>query len=706
MLLQQSQSAFRLTSAVLLALASLQTAAGQEKEKPQSALPLKKVVLFNSGVGFFEHAAEIEGDVAVDLKFNVEDINDLLKSMVVEDLGGGQVSTVNYASKDPITKTLKTFAIDLTENPTLADLLSQIRGEKVQLEAPNPVTGTILSLEQREELRRKDEEPVKVDVLNLLTDEGLRSIPLNTVGKIKLLDEKLDAELRQALAILALSHATDKKSVSLHFMGQGKRPVRVGYIQEAPIWKTSYRLVLGDDDAPLLQGWAIVENTTEEDWQDVRLTLVSGRPISFIMDLYQPLYVQRPVVEPELFASLRPQTYGQDLADRELNFQRAGDAVARQRALSRRGWAAPEPAAAPAAPKDAAGTETLGALADKADFSVGARFSLAEGVRSIAQAEDVGELFQYAIENEVTLPRQQSAMLPIVHGSVQAVRHSIYNPSVHAKHPLNGLKLTNSTGLHLMQGPITVFDDGVYAGDARIEDLPAGSERLISYALDLDTEVAVEQKPKPEQLVSVKIVKGVLHSQRKLERTRNYTIKNSGDKSKQMLIESPIDPSWKLIEPKEPAEKTRDVYRFAVEAEPGKSAKLTVTEEQVTQQQVALTNLDSNLIVYYLNNKNVGDNVKESLRDVVRRRQQISELSSELARLQNQAKEIDAEQSRIRQNMERLDRNTELYNRYVKKFGEQEDQIEKIRTQMHQLEQEIASRQQELDKHLAELSLE
>ena len=149
-----------------------------------------------------------------------------------------------------------------------------------------------------------DNDVVETEYLNLLTGDGLRSVPLASVGRIKLTNEKLDGELRQALAVLALGHATDKKTVTLNFTGQGKRPVQVGYIQQAPIWKTSYRLVLADKDAPFLQGWAIVENTTEDDWKDVRLTLVSGRPISFVMNLYQPLYVPRPVVEPELFASL------------------------------------------------------------------------------------------------------------------------------------------------------------------------------------------------------------------------------------------------------------------------------------------------------------------------------------------------------------------------------------------------------------------
>ena len=274
----------------------------QEKaaqEKGADSLPLKKIVLYNAGVGFFERRAEVDGTAKVDLKFNVGDVNDLLKSMVLEDQGGGRVSTVTYSSMDPITKTLKTFAIDLTSNPTMADLLDQIRGEQVEIEAPNRITGTILGVETREQQVGDKDRVIETEYLNLLTETGLRSFPLSSVSRIKLTDAKLDAELRQALSVLALGHATDKKTVTLNFEGKGRRPVRVGYVQQSPIWRTTYRLVLTDKEAPFLQGWALVENPTEEDWKDVSLTLVSGRPISFIMNLYQPLYVPRPIVEPE-----------------------------------------------------------------------------------------------------------------------------------------------------------------------------------------------------------------------------------------------------------------------------------------------------------------------------------------------------------------------------------------------------------------------
>jgi hypothetical protein len=693
-------------AAAAISVTGLVGAAAAADEKP-SDLPLKRVVLFSSGVGFYEHNGQIEGDGHVDLKFRVDDINDLLKSMVLQDFGGGKISTVNYASKEPITKALQSFAIDLTQNPTLADLLKQIRGEKVQVEAPTPIVGTIVGVEKRK-VKVDKEEAIEQDFLNLLTDEGLRSINLESVSRIKLLDERLNSELNQALQILATAHATDKKTVTLNFLGQGKRDVKVGYIQESPIWKTSYRLVLKDDEKPFLQGWAIVENSTEQDWNDVNLTLISGRPISFVMDLYQPLYVQRPEVKPELYASLRPQTYGQDLARKEAEFVEAATE-------------APPPPAGPMAGRQLAraragggrgvmaGGGFGGAGFGRADFATPdaklADMDLAQGVQSLAQAGDVGELFQYAIATPVKLPRQQSAMLPIVNESVDGTKVSIYNQNVQAKHPLNGLRLKNTTKLHLMQGPVTVFDDGAYAGDARIEDLQPGTERLISYALDLDTEVAPESKGRPEQLVSVKIAKGTLHTQRKLMRETNYTVKNSGRSAKSVLVEYPFDAAWKLVAPKEPSEKTRDLYRFKVDAKPGTPATLAVEEEQIVHQQFAINNLDDNSIFYYINAKAVGADVKKALQEVVKRKQSIAQNVQQRTNREQQIQIVEQEQNRIRQNMAQLDRTSDLYNRYVKEFGLQEDQVKKLRGEIQELKEQEQQLRQDLDKYLLSLEI-
>ena len=164
-----------------------------------------------------------------------------------------------------------------------------------------------------------------------------------------------------------------------------------------------------------------------------------------------------------------------------------------------------------------------------------------------------------------------------------------------------------------MQGPITVFDGGVYAGDARIEDLPPDGQRLISYGVDLDTEVAPQAKQRPEQLLSVRLVKGTLIATYKFTRTQEYTVKNSGKKAKTVLIEQPNDAEWKLVLPKKATENTRDLFRFAVEAKPGEPAKLAVNEERIDRQHIALTNIHQDTILFYLRTKVVSAKVKAAL---------------------------------------------------------------------------------------------
>jgi hypothetical protein len=672
-----------------------------------TSLPLTRVVLFSSGVGYFEHAGTVRDDARVELKFNVDDVNDLLKSMVVEDLGGGQVSTVNYGSKDPVNKTLKTFAVDLTAKPTLAQLLDQVRGERVEVEAADDLSGVILGVETRKRKLAEDE-VITVDVLNLLTEQGLQAVSLDGVRRIRLADEGLDRELRQALDVLATARSLDKKTVAIHFLGQGERQVRVGYIRETPVWKTSYRLVLDDHKAPFLQGWAIVENTTEGDWEDVRLTLVSGRPISFVMDLYQPLYLKRPVVEPEMHPSLRPQTHDQDLAE-----------AAEVRKLAKRsapkgGYVGPAAAGAPAAERSA------DALLQACYFDKAVdRLDLEQGVRSLATGGEVGELFQYAIDTPVSLARQQSAMLPIVNAPVEGEKLSVYNERVHPKHPLAALRLTNTTDLHLMQGPITVFDGGVYAGDARIEDLPPRSQRLVSYALDLDTEVAPEHDPSldggpsqgesdSERILRVRLVQGHLQETRKRTRTHKYTVKNSGANAKRVLVELPYVSPWELVTPAEPTEKTRDRYRFAVDAEPGRPVPLVVAEEKTEIRRFALLEDKgpSADLQVYVECREVSEEVRAALSEIVRRRKESMDRTVRRLRLEKRVEGVVKEQDRIRQNMASLDQSSALAKRYVKKLNDQEDEIERLRDEIQRLAEEEAELRKALEDYLMSLDLD
>ncbi|MCE9631041.1 MAG: hypothetical protein K8S94_10070 [Planctomycetia bacterium] len=665
----------------------------------ESALPLEKVVLFTSGVGFFQHAGKVTDDATVEMTFKTEQINDLLKSMVLEDLGGGTVSSVSYASRDPITKTLGTFAVDLTDNPSMGQILGRLRGARIEVEAASPASGTIVGIETRK-VAAGDDVTVEKEFITLLTKEGLRTIALDTVTRLKFLDERLQGELEKALAVLALGTDNERKSVTLDFAGKGPRQVRVGYVQEAPLWKTSYRVVLddavgGEKNQSLLQGWAIVENTTDQDWKDVRMSLVSGRPISFTMDLYQPLYLPRPEVRQELFASLLPQVYGQDLAKADKAFAAAGgrDGMRKQLADREMRLAAPTSAAAPAA-NVSVEEQALGMLQGTGS------------IQSLAQAAPLGELFRYEIAKPVSIGRQRSAMLPIVSARIEAEKVAIYDDRVLAKHPLAGLRLVNTTKLNLMQGPVTVYAGGVYAGDARIEDLPPGGERLVSYAIDLDVEVVPRMEPRPEAIVSVKLSKGTLVVTRKLTRRKVFEIKNSGADPANLLVEHPREEPWKLVKPEKPSETVRDRYRFAVTAEPGKPATLEVVEEQQTHQHLAIANTDDSTILFFTNTKETIPAVKEALGKVIERKRDIERLVQERAKREQEVQVVSQEQERIRQNMAQLERTSDLYTRYVQKFAAQEDRVETLRKEIAELQSGEQESRRALDDYLQTLELD
>ena len=658
-----------------------------------TTLPLSKIALYSSGVGYFQHDGTVNSHAQLNLRLDTNQINDMLKSLVVQDFGGGKVSTVTYGSRDPVTKTLGSFGINLNGNPTLGQILTQVRGEPVEVTAPNPIVGTLLGVEKKTESIGEGSQHriVEQEYVTLLTEDGFRSLPLANVQRIKLMNAALNAELQQALAVLATNHDAQKKTVSITFDGTGSRQVRVAYLTETPVWKTTYRLVLDEDKAPYLQGWAIVENQTPQDWRNVKLSLVSGRPISFAMDLYQPLYNPRPIVQPEFYVNLRPQTYG--------------DAMDELKPM----------ASAPAARSDMKKERLLGKLAQgfapsranvaaEAAADVGID-SLEEGVASMAMAEDKGELFEYRIDQPVTLAKHTSALLPIIGQTLQGHKVSLYNQRVNAKHPLNGYRLKNTSPLHLMQGPLTLFDSGTYAGDARIEDLPPGQERLISYALDLKTEVEPTLEGGTQELATVSLKKGTMLISRRLVEDRTYLVKNRDAKAKTVLIEQPYRADWKLVEPKESTERTRDLYRFSVTVDPGKSATLRVKETFPIQESILLMNSGIDQIVYYQQAKEVSPKVKEALQRVVQLRGKLDDARAQRTRLDQRIAEITAEHARIRENMQRLQQNSDLYNRYVKKLDQQETELEKIRKEIESLKSTEEEHRRELQNYVMNLDV-
>lgn len=679
------------TLCLLITLASGAAAQAQ----PPAELPLSRVVVFNTGVAFFEHAGTVSGDQTANLSFEPDEINDVLKSLVLLDLDGGKASTVTYDNREPLARTLASLSVDLSSNTSLADLLIQLRGQQVVLEEEFPRKGRILGVERRQTPIR--DTSIERDFLLLRTDEGLMSVALDKVRMLRLVDEKLDADFQKALELLADARSSQQKRVTLSFRGEGDRRVRAGYIREFPIWKTSYRLVLDEDQEPLLQGWAIVENTTTSDWQNVDLSLVSGRPITFMMELYEPLYVKRPKVSPELFAGVAPRVYDQDMGVPLAAAEPAAPAPARglpSRRAGRGGFGGGGGAFGGGA-GGVGGSVFIEQEAEKLSESLGRTQEV------MSQAGDVGELFRYHIDVPVALESERSAMLPIVGEKIKCDRVAIYNPQVHAKHPLSGLRLTNSTDLHLMQGPITVFDGGEFAGDARIADIPPEGERLISYALDLETEIVARPKPVEQRLLEAKLNGLALVIKHRLTRGLEYTIKNSHDTERDLLIEQPITPGWELAEPEKAEETTRDTRRFRVEVAPKTTVDFKVSEQFVQERIQSLTSISDQQISQYLETNEVPDDVKQVLKELASRREKLAETRGALKQATDRIAEISKEQERIRNNMEGLERTSSLYTRYAQKLNEQESEIEKLRETIAELSEQANQQEKDLLSGLA-----
>ena len=660
-------------------------------------LPVKAVTLFSSGVSYTLREGEIDGgEASVSLTFRTTQVSDILKSLVLLD-EAGTVRAATYPSRDPIGRTLQSFAVNVTGNLTRENLLQQVRGSEVRAETASGevVTGRVVGIEETEEVI-SDERTVTVQTLNLLSEEGVVAVRLDRVRMLRLLDARLDREFRDALAVLASGSDDNRRQVTLTFSGAERRTVRVGYVSESPIWKVSYRLVLEGEGKPYLQGWALVENTTEDDWNGVRLSLISGRPVSFIQDLYQPLYVSRPVVPPDIVASPYPQMHGSDLMADAIPVAAGGYAESYE-------MAAPAPAAPPmmamrsvmamAAPGGGARDER----AKRADFQ--------QSVSSQASGQSAGELFEYDITEPVHLPRQQAAMIPIVSEEFDGEKLSLYNADNDPRFPLNAFRLKNVSALHLKAGPITVFDGGIYAGDARMEDIPPGDSRLITYAVDLAVEGERRDGRGSVTRETLTIRRGVLNLTRYQRVETIYTLKSKAKTRRLVLVEHPYLSDWTLITPENPTERTPDRYRFAVPLAPGESRTLTVQTEKPVGQTVSLLDGDLNVVVQWVSTEGISPQLQNALGEVVTRRRAIQESQEAVRQRERERDQIAEEQERIRKNLGAVDRDSSLYRRYMTQLEKQEDRLVVLTEEIEQFRAQVVERTSALRTYLDNLKV-
>lgn len=730
----RSSLALRLVVASLVACAGIAAAPAAMAQAPAIAekaavdnLPITRITLYRSGVASMQRRGMVDGNAKVQLRFTTDQVNDILKSMVVLDFskGHGQVDGISYGSREPLAKRLSSFGIDLSDQPSMSTLLIRLRGAPIRVSIDaDTITGTILGGEARQEIVADAQQPVAVPYINIVTDTGIRSINLNKARNVEILDKDLAAELAKALQALAEHRADRTKTVDVNLSGEGAREVVIAYVQEAPVWKASYRLVLPDapkttanapkeskvaNESATMQGWAIVENTTDEDWQNVRLSLVSGRPVSFTMDLYEPLFMPRPSVPVPTIPGVLSRAYE--------GGQEAAKAMSDRESLESRRYRGATGAARPAAPAPssaAPGSPGGGGpmLAGNASFdaSAGDPMSADEmgtyGAAAQARAMSVGEVFQYELERPVTIERQRSAMLPILSSPVEARRVSIFTVSDGATNPMRGVEITNTSDNQLMPGPISVYDGGSYAGDAQVGHVPAGDTRLLAYAVDLDVTATTKDEAK-DQFRTLKFVKGVCYMTFEYELTNNYSFVNK-DKSRArtIIVETPKYEGYELIEPKKPTDVTPSAERYEISADASGKAELKLVRRMVSQRTIAVTDLDSDALLSYSRSGKVSKAVTDAFAQVQQRRDAIVRFEREIAGLEQRVADIERDQTRIRSNMSSVDHDSQLYQRYLTQLTNQEEQLDNIRVDLDKKREGLQTAREDLDRFVANLSVE
>ncbi len=662
-------------------------------------LPVRKVVLYKNGMGYFEHLGEVREAQAVEIVLPSAQLNDVLKSLTVIDLGRGQVAGVTYDSTAPLGRRLAELPINLGPAQGLVDFLNQIRGTEVEIRAPGgPVTGKLMGAE----LRTRSTGPgatTQVMQVAIYTAAGeVRVVELESAGALRLVERELASDVGRYLDLLDSAHQRDVRRLKIQTTGSGARKLYVSYTSEAPIWKTTYRIVLDEKQKPLLQGWAIVDNTTPMDWEQVELSLVAGAPVSFVQNLSQPLYARRPVVPlPEGF-QVTPQTHEATLEEPLPTAKPAPAEVAEEAEEAkdlRRERAMKMAAAAPAAPAGFVG----GRLGDV----------MRQVAPEAARAQALGEQFEYRLRQPVTIRRNQSALLPIIHTEVEGEKVSLYNESSGERRPRLAVWLKNASSLTLDAGSFTVIDSNAFAGEGLTETINPQERRLLSYALDLGVEVSTIRGTDRERVEQVEILKGVMRFHSKVVEKKTYTIRNNDEKPRTVVVEHPVRPGWTLVETPAAAESSASAHRFRVEAKPKTTTEFAVREENPQQTTYALANITPEQIALWVRQKTIDAEIERALGRIVAKKNEIDDLNKKIAVLEREQNEIFRDQERVRGNLQRLGQTPEEANlrlRYIRQLEQQENRLGALRAERARLEDARAAAQKQLDEMLQNLTFD
>lgn len=635
-------------------------------------LPIREVILYKHGVGFFERAGKLEAGDTARIDFKADDMNDVLKSLTITDRSGGKISGVRYDASEPLEERLKNFPFAVETGSTLAVFLDQMKGARVEMKLGNEtVAGVIVS----SRVLKSGDKEAEHETVTLLTDAGeMRTFDLAAASSVKFTDVKLQGLLKDYLSVLNQARSKDRRSVYIDSIGAAARDLVASYMTPSPVWKSSYRLLFAQEGQPTLEGWAIVDNTSGDDWNNVRLSVVSGRPISFVTQLYAPKYVTRPNAE---------------LAD-----NKAAAPTVFEGTIGGVIGGVPSRAMAMAAPQSAA---RLGGM-----YRPGAGETLSEqfsSISSTAEGRDAGDLFEYSFSSPVTVKKGESAMLPFLQQKLGARKLLIYQEGF-GVNPQNAAELTNSTGKTLDGGPITVYDGGTYVGEALVETVKQGDKRLISYGVDLGTRITTKFDSSKNVVREIHYQRGMLTSKYAAEEVKTFTIKNVDPKAKTLIIEHPQRIGYTLLEPAKATETTAGAYRFEIKLAASATQTFVIREERVYDQSLSVSSMTSDNISFFLGNKALSAAGRRQLEQIAQKKRDIADNDAALKLAESGIADLTQDQTRVRANIQSLNNvagQQDLVQQYARQLATNETKMAALRDEQSNLKRKKTTLESELN---------
>jgi hypothetical protein len=645
-------------------------------------LPITHITLYKHGVGFFERRAELSGE-KVELSFRVEEMNDILKSLTVIDWGEGQVLGIDYATPQSREERLAGCSIRLSDARSLRDLLVGLRGRRVRLllDQEEATAGTLLGLDEVAE-----RQPMDTSLVSLLLEEvdrarssnQVQAVSLGRVGGVEILDERGASDLRFFLQTALSQEAYRQVTIRLT---PGGHDLSVSYIAPAPTWRVSYRLVADPeaDDGPraLLLGWGIFDNRLEEDLEAISMSLVAGMPISFVYDLYTPFTPKRPVVGEEARVAAAP-----------VDFAAA---------------AAPAPPGAGLGAGMAAQMMDMGAM--RSVTKAISREALAEAAPVTTTGKALGELFQYVIGTPVTVGRGQSAMVPIVSADLDYRKDLLYNGAKMATYPVATLRLENGTGLTLERGPVTVIEQGEYAGEAVLPFTVDGGEVVVPYAVELGVKVR-EQSDSRRELRGLSIKGAYVQFEEWHIQSKQYQINNSTAKTMTVLVEHPRTAYYDLFDTPDPRERTEEHWRFEVSTPARGETTLKVQERRLMRRKEELRKQSYKGLQDFLKQGLLDRQTHDRVAELLGLWEKIEANEQRLVEMEQERQKIYQTQQQIQGNMGALTQTGaegKLRSRYVGQLEASEEQLKALARQESDVKAEIARLKSEVEKRLAAL---